>query len=242
VVLRPLTSRWAISSFENRSSMQKLINGLHHFQRNIFTTQRELFERLAGGQTPDALFITCSDSRINPNLITHTEPGDLFILRNAGNIVPPYSNSGGGEAATVEFAVAGLGVKDIIVCGHSHCGAMKGLLDESLVAEMPAVKLWLQHAESTKRVIKENYAELTGDELMSACVQENVLAQVENLKTHPAVAARLASGRLNLHAWVYKIETGQIFAYDPALGQFFPLQQGSVDIPRAASRNVLVSI
>ena len=222
--------------------MQKLINGLHEFQNNVFTTQRELFERLAGGQTPDALFITCSDSRINPNLITQTAPGDLFILRNAGNIVPPYGASVGGEAATVEFAVAALGVKDIIVCGHSHCGAMKGLLDESLVAETPAVKSWLQHAEITKRVIRENYADLEEEAKMSVCVQENVLSQVENLKTHPSVAARLAAGRINLHAWVYKFETGQMFAYDPSQGQFVPFEQTSLEAVRSEGRNVFTAI
>lgn len=222
--------------------MQKLISGLHHFQQNIFTTQRELFERLATGQTPDAMFITCSDSRINPNLITQTDPGDLFVLRNAGNIVPPYGASDGGEAATVEFAVAGLGVKDIIVCGHSHCGAMKGLLDESLVAETPAVQSWLKHAESTRRVMRENYAHLDDYHQMSACVQENVLAQVENLKTHPSVAARLARGRINLHAWVYKIETGQVFAYDVSQGQFLPIEEANIDLLRAEPRHVLAGI
>jgi carbonic anhydrase len=222
--------------------MQKLIDGLHHFQQNIFTTQRELFERLAGGQTPDALFITCSDSRINPNLITQTEPGDLFILRNAGNIVPPYGAPGGGEAATIEFAVVGLGIKDIILCGHSHCGAMKGLLDESLVADTPAVRAWLTHAESTKRVIKENYAELEGDQLISACVQENVLAQLENLKTHPSVAARLARGRINLHGWVYKIETGQIFGYDPEYSQFLHIDELKLEHLKVRPRNVSAEI
>src|SRR5947209_1011259 len=108
--------------------MQKLVEGVHHFQANIFSPQRELFERLADGQSPVALFITCSDSRINPNLLTQTEPGELFILRNAGNLVPPYGAGPGGEAATVEFATAALGIRDIIVCGHSHCGAMRALL------------------------------------------------------------------------------------------------------------------
>jgi carbonic anhydrase len=200
--------------------MQKLLEGIHQFQRSIFSSQRELFDRLATGQSPDALFITCSDSRINPNLITQTQPGDLFILRNAGNIVPPYGPGAGGEAATIEFAVAGLGVRDIIVCGHSLCGAMKGLLDPEIVREMPAVAGWLGHAERTRRVIRENYGDLEGPQLLSACVQENVLAQVENLKTHPAVAARIAGGRLNLHAWVYKLETGEVFGFDPGAGQF----------------------
>ncbi len=222
--------------------MQKLIDGLHQFQSTIFSTQRELFERLAGGQSPDALFITCSDSRINPNLITQTEPGDLFILRNAGNIIPPYGSSQGGEAATVEFAVAGLGVADIIICGHSHCGAMKGLLDESMTADLPAVRSWLGHAESTRRVMKENYEGLEGERRVSACVQENVLAQLENLRTHPSVSARLARGKIKLHGWVYKIETGEVFAFDPAQGQFLRMDQVKVDESRLGNRSNMVAI
>ena len=136
--------------------MQKLINGLHQFQRDIFTTQRELFERLAGGQSPDALFITCSDSRINPNLITQTEPGELFILRNIGNIVPPYTSSSidAGAAAAIEFAVSALDVEYIVICGHSHCGAIKGLLNPASVADMPSVSGWLGHAESARRIVR----------------------------------------------------------------------------------------
>jgi carbonic anhydrase len=222
--------------------MQKLINGIHHFQDSIFGSQRELFERLAHGQSPETLFITCSDSRINPNLITQTEPGELFILRNAGNIVPPHGASNGGEAATIEFAVAGLGVRDIIICGHSHCGAMKGLLDETLVADTPAVRQWLTHADAARRTVQENYADLEGAPLVSACVQENVLTQLENLRTHPSVAARLARGQLNVHGWVYKIETGQVFAYDPVVGQFAALTHASIPAPSAPKRHLTVSI
>ena len=120
--------------------MQKLLQGLQHYQTKIFGTQREMFERLSQGQSPDVLFITCSDSRINPNLLTQTEPGELFILRNAGNIVLPYGAVQGGEAATIEFAVAGLGVKDIIICGHTHCGAMKGLLEPSNPIDFPSAE------------------------------------------------------------------------------------------------------
>src|SRR5262245_46097283 len=205
--------------------MQKLVQGVHHFQANLFSSQRELFERLAGGQNPDALFITCSDSRINPNLITQTEPGELFILRNAGNIVPPYGAANGGEGATIEFAVTGLGVRDIILCGHSHCGAMKGLLHRESLRDMPTVAAWLTHAEATRRVAREKYAGLEPAALLNATIQENVLVQLENLRTHPAVAAALASGRLKLHGWVYKIETGQVFAYNPQSEQFVPLTE-----------------
>ncbi|MBM4069292.1 MAG: carbonic anhydrase [Planctomycetes bacterium] len=206
--------------------MRKLVQGIHQFQENIFSSQRELFERLAAGQNPDALFVTCSDSRINPNLITQTDPGELFILRNAGNIVPPYGAANGGEGATIEFAVVGLGVKDIIVCGHSHCGAIKALLaPDDLRENMPAVRAWLKHAEATRWIVKEKYAGLRGPDLMSVAIQENVLAQLDNMRSHPAVASRLASGQLKLHAWVYKIETGQVFAYDPERGQLQPLSQ-----------------
>jgi carbonic anhydrase len=197
--------------------MQKLIEGLHHFQESIFAPQREFFERLADGQRPEALFITCSDSRINPNLITQTEPGELFILRNAGNIIPPYGAANGGEGATIEYAVGALNVKDIIVCGHSRCGAMKGLLAPESLEDLPLVAAWLSHAEATRRIIKENYSHLTNDALLTATVE------VENLRTHPIIASRLMRGDLRLHAWVYKIETGEVFAYDPAQGQFVSL-------------------
>ncbi len=205
--------------------MQKLVQGIHHFQVNIFSPQRELFERLATGQHPDALFITCSDSRINPNLITQTDPGDLFILRNAGNSVPPYGAANGGEGATIEFAVVGLGVKDIILCGHSHCGAIKGLLYPETLEDMPLVAAWLSHAEATRRIIREKYRDRTGPAFLTTAIEENVLVQLENLRTHPAVAAGVASGTLKLHAWVYKIETGEVFAYDPERGQFVPVTE-----------------
>lgn len=223
--------------------MQKLIQGLHRFQENIFSSQRELFERLAQGQTPDALFITCSDSRINPNLITQTAPGELFILRNAGNIIPPHGAANSGEAATVEYAVAALGVKDIIVCGHSHCGAMSGLLQPESLQELPLVQSWLSHAEATRRIITENYSHLSGLPLLTATVEENVLVQLENLRTHPCVAAAIRAGALNLHGWVYKIETGEVFAYHPEQEQFQPLLptvsvRGVPASPPPAGRNI----
>jgi len=183
-----------------------------------------LFEGLVDGQRPLALFITCSDSRINPNLLTQTEPGELFILRIAGNIVPPYGAVKGGEAATIEYAVNVRGVKDIVLCGHSHCGAMEGLLDPSKVAKFDAVRSWLSHAETTHRIIEENYAYLTDDSArLTATVEENVLVQLEHLRTHPAVAAALRRKALNLHGWVYEFETGQVFGYNPQDGQFIPL-------------------
>jgi carbonic anhydrase len=205
--------------------MQKLIQGIHEFRMQDFRPLKGLFEELAKGQNPETLFITCSDSRIDPNLLTRSKPGDLFILRNAGNIVPPGGAANSGEAATIEFAVAGLGVKDIIICGHSHCGAMKGLLQPEMVSGLPSVAAWLTHAEATRRIVRENYGHLSGDKLLMAATEENVLVQLESLRTLPAVASRLVRGNLHLHGWVYKIETGEVFAYDSAAGQFLPIAE-----------------
>lgn len=205
--------------------MQKLIEGIHQFREENFRPLQGLFEQLSKGQNPETLFITCSDSRIDPNLLTRSQPGDLFILRNAGNIVPPHGAANGGEAATIEFAVAALGVKDIIICGHFHCGAMQGLLKPETVAPLPALSSWLSHAETTRRIVHDNYGHLEGNRLLTATIEENVLVQLENLRTHPAVASRLVRGDLHLHGWVYKIETGEVFAYDFTMGQFVPVTQ-----------------
>jgi carbonic anhydrase len=215
--------------------MQKLVEGIHEFQEKFFTSHKQLFQRLAQGQQPLALFITCSDSRIDPNLLTQTKPGELFIMRNAGNIVPPYGAVLGGEAATIEYAVCVLKIKDIIVCGHSHCGAMNGLLHPEQVGELPAVREWLAHAEATSRIMKENYKHITDEApRLTATVEENVLVQLENLRTHPSVAATLGRGELKLHGWVYKFETGQVFGYNAESGQYLPIEQ-------AAARKKLVS-
>lgn len=204
-------------------AIHQLVAGVHNFQGNVFRDQRQLFERLAKGQSPETLFITCSDSRIDPNLITQTEPGDLFVLRNAGNIVPAYSGGAGGEVATIEFAIAGLGVKQIVVCGHSHCGAIKGLLNADQLDEMPAVRDWLKHAEATRRIVKSKYKDLDKAALVEVAAEENVLTQLENLQTHPAVAVALSQGQLSLHAWMYEIESGEVYGYDTTCGQFVPL-------------------
>lgn len=203
--------------------VQQLVAGVHRFKHEVFRTQQEFFERLAKGQNPQTLFITCSDSRIDPNLITHTDPGDLFVLRNAGNIVPAAGAATGGEAATIEFAVVGLAVTDIVICGHTHCGAMKGLLHPEYLEEMPAVADFLRHAESTRRIVRSKYAGLGEAALLDVAIEENVLVQIESLQTHPAVASALASDKLKLHAWVYEIETGEIYAYDDGAAQFLPL-------------------
>ncbi|MEZ4750451.1 MAG: carbonic anhydrase [Bdellovibrionota bacterium] len=162
--------------------MKELLTGINKFSKQVHPKKTDLFKKLETGQQPHTLFITCSDSRIDPSLITQTEPGEIFIVRNAGNIVPPYGASRGGEEATIEYAVDGLKVRNIVVCGHSHCGAMSALLDKNLVSKMPAVSKWLEHAESTLRRVQ------TGEVSVDEAVKTNTRVQVDNLKTHPSVA------------------------------------------------------
>lgn len=208
--------------------MQKLVDGIHKFHSEVFSKDQEFFESLADGQSPMALFITCSDSRIDPHRVTQTKPGELFVLRTAGNIVPPYGAVFGGEAATIEYAVSVLKVRDIIVCGHSHCGAVSALLNLDSVKNLPAVRDVLQHAESTRRIVTENYAHITeSDKRLTLAVEENVLVQIENLRTHPAVAAALGRRELSLHAWVYAFERGVVYSYNPEGGQFSPVSEGA---------------
>ena len=215
--------------------MQTLVEGIHHFQQNELPSRLRLFQHLANGQQPIALMITCSDSRINPNLITHTEPGELFIVRNVGNMVPPHGNGNNGEAAAIEYSVAELNVKDIIVCGHTHCGAMRGLLNPKSLGELPLLRRWLRYGQATSQIIRENYSHLRGSALLTATAQENVLVQLQHLKTFPVVAARLARGDLHLHGWMYKIETGDVFHYDPREKQFVLIEHAfqQVDVSRS---------
>lgn len=196
--------------------MDKLISGLSEFKSQYFAENWELFESLSHGQKPGVLFITCSDSRIDPNLITQTDVGELFVIRNAGNIIPPYGAANGGEGATLEYAIQALGIEQIVVCGHSHCGAMKGLLHlNKLQEDLPLVYDWLRHTEATRRLLKDNYKGYDDDELLEIAIAENVLTQIENLKTYPVVHSRLYQDKLNIYGWIYYLETGEVLAYDP---------------------------
>jgi carbonic anhydrase len=211
--------------------MEKLIRGIHKFQSDVYWANEDLFRRLVGGQNPQALFIGCSDSRMVPDMICQTDPGDLFVVRNAGNLVPPY-NPGGittGESATIEYAIRGLGVKDVIICGHTCCGAMKAAMEPDGLKDMPRVRQWLANADASHEIIVTQYGHLAPEARWQVMVQENVLVQLENLRTHPAVLVGLAHGELRLHAWVYRIETGQVYAYDLESGQFHPLVRRSPD-------------
>jgi len=205
--------------------MKKLITGLQAFRTNYVSTHREQLEQLSHGQTPSVLFITCSDSRIDPNLLTQTDIGELFVIRNAGNIVPPYGAANGGEGAAIEYAIQALNIEQIVVCGHSHCGAMKGLLQlGKLEAQMPLVYDWLKHAEATRRLVTENYTDYKGEELLEITIAENVLTQIANLETYPVVHSRIYQGKLKIYGWIYLIETGEVLAYDPDKHAYIPPQ------------------
>lgn len=156
------------------------------------------------------MFVGCSDSRVDPKLLTSTEPGELFVLRNVGNVVPPYGASTGGEAAAVEYAVQVLGVSQIIVCGHTHCGAVQALLEEGVAADLPALRGWLTQLEATRRIVNEQCDEIEPEKLVERAVQANVIVQLANLATHPVVAARVEFGGLRLRGCVYWIETGVV--------------------------------
>lgn len=205
--------------------MRKLIQGLREFQSNYFVSNQDLFEQLGEGQTPAVLFITCSDSRIVPSLMVNADPGDLFVIRNAGNIIPPFGAANGGEGAAIEYAIHALNITQIIICGHNHCGAMKGLLKlNALQEDMPLVYDWLKHTDATRRLLKENYGDYKGEELLDIAIAENVLTQMDNIKTHPVVRSRMHQGSLNIYGWIYEIETGEILAYHPETNSFAPPQ------------------
>ncbi|WP_347904610.1 carbonic anhydrase [Pseudomonas purpurea] len=202
--------------------MQDIIDGFLKFQRDAFPERSELFKQLATTQSPGTLFVTCSDSRVVPELLTQQEPGDMFVIRNAGNIVPSYGPEPGGVSATVEYAVAVLGVSDIVICGHSDCGAMTAISTCKCLDHLPAVANWLRHAESAK-VVNAARIHASPEARLDSLVRENVVAQLANLKTHPSVALALEQGRLNLHGWVYDIESGSIVALDGDTQRFVSL-------------------
>ncbi|MAD44804.1 MAG: carbonic anhydrase [Oceanospirillaceae bacterium] len=198
--------------------MDKIVKGVLNFRKNVYPQNKDLFGTLATGQSPDVLFVTCSDSRIDPNLMTGSAPGDLFICRNAGNIVPPHSNETGGMTASIEYAVAVLGVRHIIICGHTDCGAVTGALDVDNIKGLPHVKEWLGHCRSAIEIVRERNGipsdQCVGHEHLNEAIEENVLQQVQHIRTHPAVAARLATGKVHLHGWIYNIESGDIRCCD----------------------------
>lgn len=217
------------------AALQHIVDGFLRFHTEVFPQQEELFKKLATAQSPRAMFITCADSRIVPELITQSSPGDLFVTRNVGNVVPPYGQMNGGVSTAIEYAVLALGVQHIIVCGHSDCGAMRAVLNPQSLEKMPTVKAWLRHAEVARTMIQDNCNCASESESMPLLTEENVIAQLQHLRTHSSVASRMANGHLFIHGWVYNIETSEIKAYDADKAAFLPLN-GTQPIPSATPK------
>lgn len=205
-------------SAKKEASLQKIIAGFLKFQREAFPRRASLFESLAKTQHPRTLFIACSDSRVIPELVTQSEPGELFMICNAGNIVPAHGPDGGEVSATIEYAVAVLGVTDIVVCGRSDCGAMTAIARGKNLDRLPAVAAWLRHAAAAKPITEARHHDFD-DVQLDALVHENVITQLVNLRAYPSVALALNQGRLDLHGWVFDIESGQIEALNGVDGK-----------------------
>jgi len=199
-----------------------LERGVAKFRREGYRRNRALFRKLAKSQSPRVLFITCADSRVVPALITQTRPGDLFVERNPGNIVPVYDRHTSGESASVEYAVDVLKVEHVVVCGHSDCGAVKGILHPEKLDAVPAVKRWLTYGNRSRQMLMRRAAGLPEHRQLELLTQLNVIVQIEHLKTHPSVRRRLAQRKLALHGWVYRIHDGEILQLHSRTGEFLP--------------------
>jgi carbonic anhydrase len=210
--------------------MEKLIRGIVAFRKSLLPLYRDTFERLKGGQMPDALFIACSDSRVVPNLFASTDPGDLFVIRNVGNLVAPcgpdgVSSADEGEFAAIEYAITQLHVKDIIVCGHSQCGAMQALVGGRDQVQLPHLRSWLAHGDSSLKQVDSRCIldpKLAPADRLS---QTNVLVQLDNLLSYPLVSEGVLSGLLGLHGWWFDVANGDVYAYEEQFNRFMLIDE-----------------
>lgn len=228
------------SSGPAESAFDDVARGVARFRGEVFPRQKSLYQRLIrDGQKPRALMISCADSRVIPELITQSHPGELFVCRNAGNIVPPYAQMNGGVSSAIEYAVLALGVRDIVICGHSDCGAMAALLKPDVLDSMPNVAAWLRHSAAAERIVDRSLPPTAPPaERHRLLALENVIAQLNNLRTHPSVAAAMADGGLALHGWFFELEHGRVLAYDGETGRFVPMQEGAPPPVAVAARAV----
>lgn len=205
--------------------MNPFLAGYRKFREEVYPKQAAKYRALAKTQRPHTLFITCSDSRVMPSAITQTDPGELFQCRIVGNLIPAHGNANGGVTAAIEYATMALEVDHIIVCGHSDCGAMRAFMHPEKLAELKAVRTWIEHADSAIALAKELHSDLEGDEFVKALTKENVISQLQHLRTHPSVASRLRRGSLLLHGWYYDIGEGTVEEFDEESGAFLPLDR-----------------
>jgi carbonic anhydrase len=212
--------------------MKRLLEGYAHFRSHVFPQNASLFQQLAHGQKPSTLFITCSDSRVMPEMLLQCQPGEIFPIRNAGNFVPAAVETNSGIAGTIEYAVRVLGVRDIVICGHSDCGAMKAILARQDLASLPAVSAWLKHAGPSAQWLTqmlEDSSTLSKDQKLRILTEANVITQMHTLTQHPCIADGLREKTLDIHAWIFEIGDGEVRSYDSERGVFVPLGRDSED-------------
>lgn len=215
--------------------MKKLVKGILDFRTNIRPGYRETFASLALGQSPDTLFIACSDSRVAPNVFASTDPGDMFVIRNVGNIIPPCGGADGksaadeSEAAAIEFAVLNLNVSDVVICGHSDCGAMHALLKGRHNVTTPNLQAWLRHGENALSSFRRHEAIPSALPAHNRLSQLNVLQQVENLRSYPMVQERIAAGKLRIHAWWFDLGNAAVQCFDSDAGQFVEIDDARAE-------------
>jgi carbonic anhydrase len=208
--------------------LEQLKEGVRRFQAEVYPQQADVFAQAASEkQAPHTLFITCADSRVDPNLITSSGTGEVFVTRNIGNMVPAYGEMLGGVSAVVEFAVGVLEVRHIVICGHTHCGAMQALLEPKTVANLPTVKSWLRNAHAALSIAETLDQELVAKggqrDLLEVLTEQNVLLQMRHLKTHPSVAAAVILGDLTISGWIYNIGTGAVSVVEDGQQTFTPV-------------------
>ena len=199
----------------------RIRDGLKRFQTEIFPQRRRQFEQLAASQSPRALFLTCGDSRIHPELLTGSEPGEIFVERNPGNMVPIYNDgSRVGVSTSIEYAMVELEVPRIIICGHSDCGAIKAILHPEKLGRIPAVSRWLSLGRDALALLDDGFKQTSDAERITRLTKLNVLSQMKHLETHPSVIERLRCNDLTIQGWVYEIHTGRVEAFNPQTGEF----------------------
>ena len=193
---------------------ERIAQGVRRFREQVFPERQELYRELGHQQAPEVLFIGCIDSRVVPAELCNTGPGEMFVERTPGNLVPIYRAEAVGVSASIEYAVSALRVSEIIVCGHSDCGALKGLLQPEHLANLPAVARWLRYAQEALAQVTAAHPHAVGEHKLALLCQFNVRVQLRHLLSHPAVRARVDDGSLRLRGWVYDIPTGQVAHYD----------------------------
>lgn len=238
----PEFQAYTMAHVDIERSRQRLIGGIQQFQQDVYPRQKATYQQLATeGQKPHALIITCADSRIDPELVTQSGPGEILVSRNIGNIVPVYSRPSGGVSAVVEYAVVALHVSHVVVCGHTDCGAMIGLLCPEKVAHLPTVKSWLRNSEAALKIVRKRNRSADERPALEELIEENVVQQLRHLQTHPSIAAALADGELALSGWVYDIGQGTVRVYSEEDCRFVAVKSSGI-LARPASGSSYIEI